>query len=773
MNESIFSTIGWCILQVSLVALAGIILSQLFARRHPFAACTIVSMSAVVAAMLTCLAPFPAHRWFVHERLPAAIEKTIAEQNISDRTAAIRSSETTKDAFASDSMFELRDLALAVRAISTTMDLTEYQSSPVVTCVSWLLLAIIAVSLIRLIIGIIFVEKLRRSGIPISDSQLTSLVHELAAELNCRTIPDIRESHDFADAAVAGWLRPTLILPAEWRRWNLDEQRAVLAHELAHIVRQDIVWRTVASSVLALHCYNPLVHWLLRRVMLYQEISADAVAVITVGQQRYLRSLSSLAIRRDDQMWRSVSPDVLPVFSGQLIKRINVLTSREGRIQMKNRCERSVTSAMIFTAFLVLGVAALAVRGLAQQPLGDQRAATNVIQTTSFGSIIHDEIATPDPTQGMFNRSPLDASIVGNNNRFGMVAFRVNESLSRPESRAWIPALNGYLSATLASDLKMKSPPAIHCENIQWIAARPKVVFTAKKKDERAKLMFGAGGFVMKLTQPLNLTEWVEQHTPELKRHSIEGVNVYEFAIRTLGPIPVYVWMEDETTIRTSIAVKNAEIPTKLSDLGLDPPNSPGVPAGSPANFADAERESRWKSIWNRIDGGLISVFLANLDVNELLQELDNNQDVHSELELALARPYRGLLSRCASYAVSFDLANGVSQFGTRASFIHSSLDDAAKSAQDMRDLLAIAKTELEKKETAASENVTPIEKRLLPSINEALRRTIVKVNENADGTADVVVSIAVPFSTITEFFAAEYAHDQKIAKEPTQTEQR
>ena len=38
-------------------------------------------------------------------------------------------------------------------------------------------------------------------------------------------------------AAAAGWLRPFVLLPRDWRSWSGVERRAVLAHEMAHIGR--------------------------------------------------------------------------------------------------------------------------------------------------------------------------------------------------------------------------------------------------------------------------------------------------------------------------------------------------------------------------------------------------------------------------------------------------------------------------------------------------------------------------------------------------------
>ena len=58
--------------------------------------------------------------------------------------------------------------------------------------------------------------------------------------------------------------------------WDDRERRAVLAHELAHIRRDDYLAGLAAQVSLALHFYHPLVHALAGRLRLEQELAADA-----------------------------------------------------------------------------------------------------------------------------------------------------------------------------------------------------------------------------------------------------------------------------------------------------------------------------------------------------------------------------------------------------------------------------------------------------------------------------------------------------------------
>ena len=65
-------------------------------------------------------------------------------------------------------------------------------------------------------------------------------------------------------------------LPFDWRDWSQTELRAVLAHELAHVVRGDFLTGLIAQISVAIHFYHPLAHWLAKRLRLEQELAADA-----------------------------------------------------------------------------------------------------------------------------------------------------------------------------------------------------------------------------------------------------------------------------------------------------------------------------------------------------------------------------------------------------------------------------------------------------------------------------------------------------------------
>ncbi|MBL9126237.1 MAG: M56 family metallopeptidase, partial [Verrucomicrobiales bacterium] len=84
--------------------------------------------------------------------------------------------------------------------------------------------------------------------------------------------------------AVWGLWRPTVLLPAELESSaGVERLRHVLLHESAHVARRDLAWGLVLRFVQALHWFNPVLPWLLRRMRVEREIATDAKVLEATG----------------------------------------------------------------------------------------------------------------------------------------------------------------------------------------------------------------------------------------------------------------------------------------------------------------------------------------------------------------------------------------------------------------------------------------------------------------------------------------------------------
>ncbi|MGD9496661.1 MAG: M56 family metallopeptidase/LCP family protein [Armatimonadota bacterium] len=118
-------------------------------------------------------------------------------------------------------------------------------------------------------------------------------VEAIAQRLGLARLPRVRRSPEVSMPAVAGWLRPTLVLPSEARP---DE--AALIHELAHVQRGDVPALAAARLTAAVWWWHPLAWLVLRGLAATAEEACDDVVLALSGARReYAQMLTDWAER--------------------------------------------------------------------------------------------------------------------------------------------------------------------------------------------------------------------------------------------------------------------------------------------------------------------------------------------------------------------------------------------------------------------------------------------------------------------------------------------
>lgn len=98
------------------------------------------------------------------------------------------------------------------------------------------------------------------------------------------TTPDgveIRELAGLHGPVAAGVFRKTIFVPTGWAVWDDSTRETVLLHELAHHRRHDPLVRWIAALAVAVHWFNPFVHWMNRRLALQCEHACDRRVIDT------------------------------------------------------------------------------------------------------------------------------------------------------------------------------------------------------------------------------------------------------------------------------------------------------------------------------------------------------------------------------------------------------------------------------------------------------------------------------------------------------------
>lgn len=141
------------------------------------------------------------------------------------------------------------------------------------------------------------ISRWRRAARP-ARADLQTMVTELCARYGLRAgAVRLRETAEAGIPMLTGFFRPILLLPVRAiTGLNPQELEAVLAHELAHLVRRDTWLNPALLAVETLFFYHPAVWWIARRARAERELAADDLTLRVCRDRRvYAGALARLA----------------------------------------------------------------------------------------------------------------------------------------------------------------------------------------------------------------------------------------------------------------------------------------------------------------------------------------------------------------------------------------------------------------------------------------------------------------------------------------------
>ncbi|MBK7223675.1 MAG: M56 family metallopeptidase [Saprospiraceae bacterium] len=216
----------------------------------------------------------------------------------------------------------------------------------------WLVGMVIA--LIRLLGNIGYVEYLKsKFNFPV-DPYWEELLNSLKTKMGVGKNVQLLESALVMSPMVIGHLKPVIFFPmGAINRLSAQEVEAILAHELAHIMRNDYIINLLVSCIESLYYFHPAMWWLTAQIRAEREHCCDDLAIKATGQPiQYAQSLVAV------QEMTMMAPRLAMQFAGKEKKsrfflRVNRLI-RPNSMAMSTR-EKSM--AAVVTAFMVLVVA--------------------------------------------------------------------------------------------------------------------------------------------------------------------------------------------------------------------------------------------------------------------------------------------------------------------------------------------------------------------------------------------------------------------------------
>jgi beta-lactamase regulating signal transducer with metallopeptidase domain len=122
--------------------------------------------------------------------------------------------------------------------------------------------------------------KTRRSSKVISVPALDQVA--AAQEFHAK-FPNVFESPLARVPLTAGFIRPWILLPVDWKEWPEWKLKAVFSHELTHIRRRDWLVAMLSTFSTCVFWFNPLCWWLERHLSALAEQAADEATVLFTG----------------------------------------------------------------------------------------------------------------------------------------------------------------------------------------------------------------------------------------------------------------------------------------------------------------------------------------------------------------------------------------------------------------------------------------------------------------------------------------------------------
>jgi bla regulator protein blaR1 len=140
----------------------------------------------------------------------------------------------------------------------------------------------------------------------------------------------------------------TILVPLEFADWTANVQRAVIAHERAHVANRDFYVQWVAHLHRCIFWFNPLAWWLARRLSTLSELVSDDAAVeLAEGRAEYAELLLGFA-------GKAVRSDHLLQMAGS-----RTLEARIARILGDRQPARSSIAKTLVLAIALLSVVTL------------------------------------------------------------------------------------------------------------------------------------------------------------------------------------------------------------------------------------------------------------------------------------------------------------------------------------------------------------------------------------------------------------------------------
>lgn len=157
-----------------------------------------------------------------------------------------------------------------------------------------------------------------------------------------------------------GFRTPRVLLPASAADWPREQTQVVLLHELAHVLRNDVLLQRIAELARAVFWFNPLVWYAARRMLVEREHACDD-AVLRAGVRGSEYAHQLLAMAHSLRSARGITAALPMARRSQMTGRLMAILD-EGR---RRRASPAGGVGLVLTLGIVTALAIASVRPVA------------------------------------------------------------------------------------------------------------------------------------------------------------------------------------------------------------------------------------------------------------------------------------------------------------------------------------------------------------------------------------------------------------------------
>lgn len=200
-------------------------------------------------------------------------------------------------------------------------------------------------------LGFVSLRWLERRSYRIAEGEWLALLLDLRTQLGIRRPVELLGHAQRTMPMTWGLWRTRLLLPEEAFGWTMDQRRAVLLHELAHVRRWDCLSQLAAQMACALYWMNPLTWLAWHRIQSERERACDDLVLLRSGAKA-----SAYA-----QQLLQIASELPPVRLGAAAIAMARPGSLEGRLLAildSTRNRKALAISTVLVAIVIVGVCA-------------------------------------------------------------------------------------------------------------------------------------------------------------------------------------------------------------------------------------------------------------------------------------------------------------------------------------------------------------------------------------------------------------------------------